>query len=152
MEKQKWMKELRNTYNHAIITQMRKLVLLKQPNMMQICFYTSPIIPLLLNEIQNKTHLFHCMPLPWVLIIFASSPTVLQSFLWSHHIDILTRIDWPVVLQNARSLHSSWPDSSSEPLAGIRLWKCIFSISILTWKHYFGYWKIVLNILEDRHG
>lgn len=55
MEKQKWIKELRNTYNHAIITQMRKLVLLKQPNMMQICFYMSPIIPLLLNEIQNKT-------------------------------------------------------------------------------------------------
>lgn len=55
MEKQKWIKELRNTYNHAIITQMRKLVLLKQPNMMQICFYTSPIIPLLLNERQNKT-------------------------------------------------------------------------------------------------
>lgn len=49
------MKELRNTYNHAIITQMSKLVLLKQPNIMQIWFYTSPIIPLLVNEIQNKT-------------------------------------------------------------------------------------------------
>lgn len=57
-------KELRNTYNHTIITQMRKLVLLKWPNIMQICFYTSPIIPLLLNEIQNKTPIscfaYHC--------------------------------------------------------------------------------------------
>lgn len=87
------MKELRKTYTHAIIAQMRKLVLLKEPNIMQICFYTSPIIPLLLNEIQNKTPSFPLHAIAMALAHFFSCTAVLWSFLLSHHIDMLTRIN-----------------------------------------------------------
>lgn len=93
-------KELRNTYNHTIITQMRKLVLLKWPNIMQICFYTSPIIPLLVNEIQNQTPI-SCFAISMALAPFSSSGMFLQSFLLSHHTDILTKIYWPVFSTDA---------------------------------------------------